>query len=117
LTCDDYRVRIAKLILFVEGENDCICLNYHGNSHGIYVVTAGGVSENILPKYKCLEKKYPDASIFVLYDNDNAGFNGMNHCESLGMKTIRQEFANDICDIHKASLMSKFLYWLKSFII
>lgn len=98
-----------KIIVFVEGENDCICLNYHGNPDGLYAVTAGGVSENIKNKYQYLQSMFPDTTLVVMYDNDAAGHIGMEKCRAIGMEIFKQNIGNDVCEIFKMGKINQLI--------
>jgi hypothetical protein len=110
----------CKVLFIVGGEHDCIAFNHAYNSMGWYAVTQGSETRNLkkelvaLLKTRCLR-------LVTLFDNDNAGGQGMEkQAQEHGLQGIdlatyvnnkdhfqgcefdvngRNRTLNDICDV------------------
>jgi Type III restriction enzyme, res subunit len=94
----------TDILIFVEGEKDAICANYHLNPYGFFAVTvgsaAGGLSEGEANNLKSLF-----SNIFVLWDNDKAGIEGSQKFADahgfgwIDAKDFFGEKIKDICEL------------------
>ena len=66
----------TDVLIFVEGEKDVICANYHLNAYGFYFVTVGSAATGGLSEEEANNLKSLFFKIFVLWDNDKAGIEG-----------------------------------------